>query len=980
MGVVYKARQVGLNRLVALKMILSGGHASPEDLMRFRIEAEAVALLQHPNIVQIHETGERDGRPFFSLEYVEGGTLQERIKGVPQPPRVAARLIEVLARAVHFAHLRGVVHRDLKPANVLLAGQRTSPLELCVPKITDFGLAKRLGADAHEYTGTEAVLGTPAYMAPEQAQGRTRHVGPAADVYALGAILYDLLTGEPPFKGSSVLDTLQLVQTSEPIPPRRHHRLRGARRAGAVPTDLDTICLKCLEKAPERRYVSAEALAEDLRRFLDGEPILARPVSVGERAWKWARRRPALAALIAFAAFGAALVVTLIAVKNADLEVQRRKLDLANRELGQANSDLDRRNQDLLDANVKLREADEARRKALANAESAFRDAEAERAETQEGFLRAEHAVEELVRVSQQRLRNVPQMEALRKVLLHDALALCGKFVSKGKSPGARLLTARVRRLMGDLHERLGDPAKARAEYEQAVALYNELLEGTGPFEVQHRAECLAELLAAHLRLWSVLEAQGLDGSASITSASLLLDKHRELVGAKKATPDVRRLEASLLNNQAVDHLRKGQLGRARRKFEAATALLREPTDRPDLLLERARVAVNRAGLFALQQDHESARAAYQEAVKELRPLVQQGPAYRQELGRAYAGLGRQLLALGDEPAARKAHEEALNLFRDLGEQFPHVADYAHLKALATADLGRHDLAVKRDADAARHLASARAELERMAERFPGVQDYQLDSVRAGLGLAQARMRLGQLDEAQTVLEADQAILAAPGRDAKSRAFRALRLPVYQSLLACHHLQALHFRDRGDARQANAHLVKLVELRTARLAELRSLPRRRPGDGALDHVSEVLEALYEQARERLDLAATCVVHANTLLAVGDDVGAARAVRGVFAVVPPDADAHRQALVVLAGCVGLAARDARRPPVEREARAVAYGKELLEQMRRGCGPGEDGLEELAASGELAPLRAIPALRASLRRLLEERGGKAVGIRR
>jgi WD40 repeat protein/serine/threonine protein kinase len=281
MGVVYQARHLGLNRLVALKMVLAGVHADAGQLARFRGEAEAVARLQHPHIVQIYEVGEQDGRPFLALEYLSGGSLAEKLAGTPQPPRAAAELVETLARAVQAAHDKGVIHRDLKPANVLLTEDGT-------PKIADFGLAKRLDAEAGQ-TQSGAVLGTPSYMAPEQAAGKGKAVGPAADVYALGAILYELLTGRPPFKGATPLETLQQVVAEEPVPPRR--------LSPQVPPDLETVCLKCLHKEPHRRYPSAVELAEDLRRFLEDRPTLARPVGFWQRGVKWARRRPALAAL-----------------------------------------------------------------------------------------------------------------------------------------------------------------------------------------------------------------------------------------------------------------------------------------------------------------------------------------------------------------------------------------------------------------------------------------------------------------------------------------------------------------------------------------------------------------------------------------------------------------------------------------------------------------------------------------------------------
>jgi tetratricopeptide (TPR) repeat protein/tRNA A-37 threonylcarbamoyl transferase component Bud32 len=282
MGVVYRARQIKLDRLVALKMILPSARANPGQLARFLTEAEAVARLHHPNIVQIFEVGEHDGTPYFALEYVNGGTLAKKVRDVPQPPVEAARLIAVLAQAMEVAHRAGIVHRDLKPANVLLTSDG-------VPKIADFGLAKRLDKPLGD-TRTGDIMGTPTYMAPEQAAGRNREVGTASDVYALGAILYDLLTGRPPFRSASVMETMMQILTLDPVPP--------CRLQPQLPRDLETICLKCLHKERNRRYASAKALAEDLHRFLVGEPIHARPVGRVERGRKWVKRKPALAGLI----------------------------------------------------------------------------------------------------------------------------------------------------------------------------------------------------------------------------------------------------------------------------------------------------------------------------------------------------------------------------------------------------------------------------------------------------------------------------------------------------------------------------------------------------------------------------------------------------------------------------------------------------------------------------------------------------------
>jgi tetratricopeptide (TPR) repeat protein/tRNA A-37 threonylcarbamoyl transferase component Bud32 len=422
MAVVYKARQAGLNRLVALKMI----HAAtpPETLARFRREAETVARLDHPNIVKIHEVGDLAGQPYLALEYVEGGSLAGKLTG-PLAPRAGAALIRTLALAVEHAHERGIVHRDLKPSNVLLsssggAGAVPAPAltpGAWLPKISDFGLAKDLTRElAHTQTG--AIVGTPSYMAPEQATGRMHKVGPAADVYALGAMLYEVLTGRPPFHGTTLLDALEQTRSREPVPP--------SRLQSGVPRDLETICLKCLQKDPHKRYGSAAALAEDLRRFLSGEAIRARPVPRWERAVKWARRRPAVAGLLAL---GGISCVALVG--GLWLHTTRLRAAVRRAEAGEARADLN--------------------------------------------YQQAREAINQMLgRLDKFHATGVPQVEALRLGLRKDALAFYQGIagVEEGAGPARRFDLARARVLMS----RLQEPSESYAVLQQARRLLEELV------------------------------------------------------------------------------------------------------------------------------------------------------------------------------------------------------------------------------------------------------------------------------------------------------------------------------------------------------------------------------------------------------------------------------------------------------------------------------------------------------------------------
>ncbi len=455
MGVVYRARQRGLKRIVALKMIRAGSHSTPDELARFRSEAVAVAELQHPNIVQLYEVGEDRGHPFFSLELVHGPSLAKKIGGVPQPALEAALLTRALAEAMELAHSRGIIHRDLKPANVLLTKNGE-------PKISDFGLVKRLEDDAG-HTQSGSILGTPSYMAPEQAEGRLKDIGPCADVYALGAVLYELLSGRPPFRAATVLDTLYQVRHQEPVPPSQFQP--------NVPHDLETICLKCLQKDIGKRYASAALLAEDLRRFTGGEPILARPVGRAERLWRWSRRNPGIAALSA--------CVSLVVVAWAATSTLLFNLARSNERAAVDNAAKASRNE--LAALASAESARQSEEQARANAGLAKRRADAAAAT-------AHDAIGQMVRLGERvllRLQTKPDPEhvdAERLRLRDDVMAMLLKemvpMAQRIEGQGVTsFAVAASHQSLGDLLRKFARGEEARQQYRQGCALIEQIIE-----------------------------------------------------------------------------------------------------------------------------------------------------------------------------------------------------------------------------------------------------------------------------------------------------------------------------------------------------------------------------------------------------------------------------------------------------------------------------------------------------------------------
>jgi serine/threonine-protein kinase len=626
MGVVYQARQIALKRLVALKMILTGGHAGPDERDRFRAEAEAVARLQHPNIVQVYETGEHKGRPFFSLEYVAGGSLALRLAEKPLAPREAAALVQTLARAMHYAHEHGVVHRDLKPANVLLAADGT-------PKITDFGLAKRLDDDSTR-TRTGVVMGTPSYMAPEQASGHSRGIGPTADVYALGAILYEALTGRPPFKAASVFDTLEQVRYREPVPP--------SRLQDKLPRDLETICLKCLSKEPDRRYATAQELADDLAAFLVGRPIKARPIGPGERMLKWARRHPAVTGLIAVSI---AALVTLLAGG--------------------------------IWYNTRLT-------RALASAEVERRRAEA-------NFLKAREAVDAmLTEVGDQRLAQVPQMEPVRKALLEKALHFYEGFLQERSSdPAVRRETARAYQRTAEIYQLLGQHDQSEESLRQALLLQEQLAEKY-PEEPGYRQD---EATSRHA-LGNLYYATGrLEQAESLYKQSLAL--RDALVRTYPEAPEYIHELAKTYQNLATIYALGGRMPRAEEALQKALELRRQPAivtaHNPAYQEELAKTQTNLGNVYLYTQRWHEGEQEYKQGVAVFEELVRDHPGvpkYQNELGGAYNNLGDLYRNLGRSADAEASCRRAVELREQLVRDHPRVLDYVTDLASSQSALG----------------------------------------------------------------------------------------------------------------------------------------------------------------------------------------------------------------------------------------------------------------------------------------------------
>jgi tetratricopeptide (TPR) repeat protein len=777
-GVVYRARQRGLGRFVALKLC-GAGLPGGDDPRRFRHEAETVARLDHPRIVPIYEVGEHGGCVYFTMKLIEGGGLDRSLGRFVAAPRATAVLLAEVARAVHHAHQRGVLHRDLKPSNVLLDGDGKG-------HVTDFGLARWLDADSG-LTRTGAVVGTPAYMAPEQAAGRRDAVTVAADVYGLGAVLYALLTGRPPFVGASVLETLDQVRYGDPQPPRRLNP--------KADRDLETICLKCLHKEPPRRYESAAALADDLERWLRGEPILARPAGPLERLWCWCMRQPGQAGLAAGLLLAVAVGTALVVWQWRRAEDNYRTAEAQRSEAVRSKAEAD----------GQARAAEERRR-----------EAEERKADADDSLrLAHEVALDFTTRLADGGQLEAHGLEPLQRELLRKAQVYLRKFLERRRGdPAFRRELAEASASLASIVRLTGSPEEALEEYRRALGLF-EALADDDPASVRFRLE----QARMHNHIGAVLDSLGRkdESVGEVRRARAILEETR------RSHPDhfgVRYELAATLNNLGMTDTAAGRVGDALARFAETRAayeeLLREQPDNPDL---QARLAntVNSVGIVLGRNNRGGeALVAFREAAGTRERLARRFPddlTRQRELGESLCNVGDCLRENGQVKDGLDYLRRAEGVLDDLTRVSPHVNAYRYQLGLCRSSMGKAYLALNDPRRALDCSEAARQAFDRLVREAGQVPDYQGKLERVLLDLAEAHNRLDNREAARQALE--------QARDIEKRLADAFPdQPELSSRLGVTtHNLALNLAVQGRLADARTTLLSAVERQQRALAQ-----------------------------------------------------------------------------------------------------------------------------------------------------------------
>lgn len=682
MGIVYKARHVKLNRIVALKMILSGRFADDVEVQRFYTEAESAARLRHPNIVGIHDVGECEGQHFFSMDYIEGKSLADLLKDQALVPKHAAELMQTIAAAMHYAHTEGVVHRDLKPSNVLLDNAG-------VPLITDFGLAKQVEGQS-QLTMSGTIVGTPSYMPPEQAAGRVDLVNVRSDVYSLGAILYELLSGHPPFRGAGAFETIKQVLENEPVALRV--------LSPTIPRDLETICHKCLQKEPEKRYATAKELADELGRFLRGEPILAQPIGPLERSWRWCKRNPVIAATSFAALFG--LVSALVATTVGYVQTS-----------------------------AALAQSEESRRQAMEAVNDLF------------------------TQVSENTLLNKPGLQPLRKELLGRALAYYQRFLQqRSGDPRVRDELASAHFRIALITEAIESTDKALPLYETARAMQERLVQETP--ENPTRLEAYGNTLNA-LGTALATKKQHADAQQSYTTAAQVRTR---LTTLAPENSEYQRMLANTYMNLGVSLRGAGQPEAARERFvqaqEIRVAALKQDQENWKLHRDLGKGYYGLGNLARQEGNAADAKAQLVQAAKEFELVVNRDPAdfeNRRLLSVCYRLLG-DLASADDLPAARQWYSQSHSRLKPLADQNPEVVEYQVELASLELNRGYLDSDDGQSAAAVSAFSQACAILEPLGKGTTALPRHRRDLAVARRALGSEQVFAGQREEGLTNL------------------------------------------------------------------------------------------------------------------------------------------------------------------------------------------------------------------------------------